>query len=99
MPDKEGPNWSMVVTPLGTEPLDHPRSDKKMDSRLEVLKQKWANRNPDVAVSVVNRDGDLVCMARYFEGVVIRINGNDDQVTFLTTEMAKQFGQWLTGSE
>jgi broad specificity phosphatase PhoE len=97
--DKELPNWSIVVTHIDQEALDQPHSDQKMDSRLEVLKQKWANRNPDVAVSVVNHDGDLVCMGRYFEGVVIRINGNDDQVTFLTNDMAKQLGQWLTGSE
>lgn len=90
-------NWSMLLTEAGGDPTDVPQLDEEMDGRLETLRKKWEARNPDTTVSVVNHDGDLICMGRYYEGVVIRLHGPDGPVTFLTNEMAKQFGEWLVG--
>ncbi len=90
-------NWAMVVTQAGDEPEEFPRADPQLGSRLEVLAQKWKNRNPDTEVSVVTRGGDRIYMGRFYEGVVIRLNGNEDECVFLTTEMARQFGEWLIG--
>ena len=91
-------HWSMLETQAGSKPREVPQSEPEMDSRLEVLKNKWEGRDPDTQVSVINHEGDLVFMGRYYEGVVIRLYGPDGPVTFLTTEMAKQFGECLVGN-
>lgn len=94
------PNWSLLVTKAGTPPKEQAVfEEKEMESRIHTIQKKWENRNPDSEVSVVNREGDLIYMGRYFEGVVIRVNGNNEHTTFLTAEMAKQFGEWLVGTK
>ncbi len=92
-------NWSMLVSEAGEEPNETQQLEKLMEARLATLEKKWEDRHPDLEVSVVNREGDRIYMGRYYEGVVIRLNGPDGPVTFLTTEMAKQFGEWLVGRQ
>lgn len=92
-------NWSLLVTHAGSPGTQDRRAEEKMESRLETLKTKWEKRHPDLEVSIVNREGDRIYMGRYFEGVVVRLKGPNGPVTFLTTEMARQFGKWLVGDQ
>ena len=90
-------DWAIVKTEAGSEPRAIERVDKDQLERLRILRSKWENRNPDYNVSIVNTYGDLIYMGRFNEGVVIRLNGPDGPVTYLTTEMASEFARELIG--
>ncbi len=93
---KQKNNWALVVSEVGDlETLDYANADPRLKRRLEVLSKKWESRWPDSEASIVTKEGSHIYMGRYYEGVVIRVNGNEDQVTYLTTEMAHRFAKLL----
>lgn len=65
-----------------------------MEARLETLRVKWYAKDPEIypdeEFSVMLHSGELVYVGRYPEGVVLRLNDKEAQVTFLTTEMAAE---------
>ncbi len=93
---KQKNNWSLVVSEAADlEIQDFANADPRLNRRLDHLKKKWDAREPDSAASVVTKEGTPIYMGRYHEGVVIRLNGNEDHVTYLTTEMAHRFARML----
>lgn len=66
-----------------------------MEEKMEALKKKWESSHPDEEWSVMLEKGELVYVGRYAEGVVLRLNDKEDQITFLTAEMAAELGRKL----
>ncbi len=93
---KQKNNWSLVVSEAADlETLDYANADPRLKRRLDVLAKKWESRRPDSEASIVTNERIHIYMGRYYEGVVIRVNGNEDDVTYLTTEMAHRFARML----
>lgn len=71
-----------------------------MEAKLEALKEKWRASNPpkypDQEFSVMAPE-ELVYVGRYPEEVVLRLNDDEGQITFLTNEMAAELGRKLCG--
>jgi hypothetical protein len=85
-------NWGIVLTKGEDEAhLVQERFEAGMEERLKVLKDKWYSTGPgnypDLHVSIMAPD-ELVFVGRYPEGIVLRLNDDKDQITFLTNEMA-----------
>jgi hypothetical protein len=63
-----------------------------MEEKLEMLRKNWASRTPDKEFSLTLGTGTLVYVGRYPQGVVLKLNDNADQVTYITNEMAAKLG-------
>lgn len=90
----EPSNWGVVLT-KGNSRFEK-RLEVGMEEKLETLRQKWFAKDPEIypdeEFSVVLHSGELVYVGRYPEGIVLRLNDKEDQVTFLTAEMAVELG-------
>lgn len=91
-------NWGVVLT-SNKESHFEKRLENGMEAKLETLKKKWFSKEPEIhpddEFSVMLHSGELVYVGRYPEGVVLRLNDKEDQVTFLTAEMAAELGAKL----
>jgi hypothetical protein len=89
-------DWATVFT-RGTSKVEK-HLEVGMEEKLEILKHKWFSKNPpqcpDEEFSVMAPD-ELVYIGRYSEGVVLRLNDKEDQITFLTQEMAEELARKL----
>lgn len=88
-------NWGIAITKEGKS-LAAARYEEGAKERLEALKRKWGTQTPAIEYSIMIKTGELVYVGRYEEGVVLRVSGNEEHVTFLTTDMAAELGQALT---
>lgn len=91
----EPATWAVVLTRNGKSNFEK-RLDIGMETNLETLRRKWFSKEleiyPDEESSVMLHSGEQVYVGRYPEGVVLRLNDKEDQVTFLTREMAAELG-------
>jgi hypothetical protein len=88
-------NWAMVRT-LGGKSKSEKRWESEMDEKLAELKRKWYSDEPPIypieELSVMVPD-DVLYIAHYEEGIVLRLNDDPGQVTFLTNDMANELAQ------
>ena len=66
-----------------------------MKEKIKILKDKWKTNTPDDELSLLIGKKEAVYVGRFSEGIVLRLNDNDDQVTFLTGDMARMLGERL----
>lgn len=72
------------------------RKDPALAGKLDALRTRWKNDTPDREWSALTDGGETVYVARYPEGVVLRLGpSHDGPVTFLTNEMAFEMWQEL----
>ena len=89
-------NWATVKTAGSSPPVDEAHLEPEMEPRLKVLKARWAFEPPDEELSIVVADGELVYVARYAEGIVLRVNDKRKHITFLTHAMAAAVGEAMS---
>lgn len=84
-------NWGIVLT---DENGSYPEKfvEPGMEEKLLALKKNWASRTPDKEFSLTLGSGTLVYVGRYPQGIVLKLNDNPEQVTYLTNAMAVQLG-------
>lgn len=92
-------NWGIVESKDGKSSF-HKRWEALVNEKLEILKKKWYSQDPPEypteELSVMAPD-DVLYVGYYAEGVVLKLNDKEDQVTFLTHEMATELGRKLLG--
>lgn len=95
------PNWAVAMTKAGFKTEIEKRMEEEMDHKLEILKKKWATSEPDDECSIMVGGGkvEAVYMGRYAEGIVLRLNDDEKQITFLTSDMAAVLGKRLLTGE
>ena len=90
-------NWGIVHTVNGESNFEA-KWESGMDEKLEELKRKWYSDEPPIypieELSVMAPE-DVLYVAHYEEGIVLRLNDDPRQVTFLTNEMAAELAEKL----
>lgn len=91
-PKSMGAHWSTVTTVLGEGGGTAIQEDPAIAGKLDTLKRRWQSDVPEREWSVVTAEREVVYIARYPEGMVLRAGPQGASVTFLTNEMT--FGLW-----
>ena len=88
-------NWAIVRTLDGKSKAEK-KWEPGMDEKLSELKRKWYSDESPVypmqELSVMAPE-DVLYIAHYEEGIVLRLNDDPEQVTFLTHEMADELAR------
>jgi len=88
-------NWALVQT-IGGKAKAEKKWEPDVDEKLEELKRKWYADEPPIypieELSVMAPE-DVLYVAHYEEGIVLRLNDDPKQVTFLTNEMADELAR------
>ena len=95
MPHPEDPNWATVTTRGGTAPCVVEHIEPDLDSKLDTLRKRWADETPEEELSIVIGK-ELVYVGLHSEGVVLRLNDDPEQLTFLTRAMASELAKMLS---
>lgn len=66
-----------------------------MKEKIKILKEKWKKDRPNDELSILIGKNEAVYVGRFTEGIVLRLNDDEDQVTFLTGDMAQVLGERL----
>jgi len=99
--DRTQANWGIVISKQGTDSHFETHLEAAMDEHLSTLKDRWeSDEEPSEELSIMAAGaGETIYIGRYPEGVVVRLNDRNNQITFLTNEQAAELGNRLLGKQ
>lgn len=81
------PDWATIVTEGTKDPHAEFHREDDLCKKLATVQFSWESTPPTKEFSIMRGDGELVYVASYPEGLVLRLNDDNNQRVFLTYAM------------